>query len=764
MEENIIMVPGSGTKVIVRDVKQEIETAFLDYSMSVIVARALPDVRDGLKPVHRRILYTMHERGNDPQHPYRKSADTVGAVLGSYHPHGDASVYDAMVRLAQDFSLRYPLVDGQGNFGSVDGDPPAAYRYTEARMSKMACEMLTDIEKDTIDWDPNFDETKKEPHVLPSRFPNLLVNGSQGIAVGMATNIPPHNLREIVNGMVALMDDPEIDLAGLMEYVKGPDFPTGGIIMGRSGIRAAYATGRGKITLRGRAEIIEKKNGRYEILISEIPYMVNKTRLIESIADLVKDKRIEGISDLNDESSSRTGMKIVIEIKKDANPQVVLNQLYRFTQLQDTVGVIMLALDDGVPKIMSLKTMMERYIEFQMQVIRRRTAFELKKAKEREHILEGLHKAVDIVDEIIATIRACKGGFAEARQAVMDNFGFDELQADASGDVYKYFVCAICPVKAPTLELRYDTDENFFHPSSTGHIALAPELGFLFPAFDDRAANIYNALFYSKNVELIHEEVIDAVFRVEPPMFAVEQKNVFDTALADTLEKDCSYDVVQSVHEQLRGRIQEVRERAGGTIRIATFKSVAVNWLPPMIKQFQVQHPEARFRLFDGAYAEVDAYVRSGTVDMGFISLPSELPGEIVPVCSDRLLAVLPAGHPLADRDAVPITAFGTEPVVSLVDSTNRDALRVLDAAHVHPDIRFQTADDYAMISMVESGLGICIAHELVLRSDHHNVVVRPLDPPAHRTIAMAIPPESEGKPLVRTFAAFVRAWAQANP
>ena len=431
MEENIIMVPGSGTKVIERDVKKEIETAFLDYSMSVIVSRALPDLRDGLKPVHRRILYTMHERGNDPQHPYRKSADTVGAVLGSYHPHGDASVYDAMVRLAQDFSLRYPLVDGQGNFGSVDGDPPAAYRYTEARMSKIACEMLTDIEKDTIDWDPNFDETKKEPHVLPSRFPNLLVNGSQGIAVGMATNIPPHNLREVVAGMSALMDNPDIDLAGLMEYIKGPDFPTGDIIMGRSGIRAAYATGRGKITLRGRAEIVEKKNGRYEILISEIPYMVNKTRLIESIADLVKDKRIEGISDLNDESSSRTGMKIVIEIKKDANPQVVLNQLYRYTQLQDTVGVIMLALDDGVPKIMSLKTVMERYIEFQMEVIRRRTAFDLKKAQEREHILEGLRKAVDIVDEIIATIRACKGGFAEARQAVMDRFDFDEPQADA---------------------------------------------------------------------------------------------------------------------------------------------------------------------------------------------------------------------------------------------------------------------------------------------------------------------------------------------
>ena len=334
MEENIIMVPGSGTKVIVRDVKKEIETAFLDYSMSVIVARALPDVRDGLKPVHRRILYTMHIRGNDPSHPYRKSADTVGAVLGSFHPHGDASVYDAMVRLAQDFSLRYPLVDGQGNFGSIDGDPPAAYRYTEARMSKMACEMLTDIEKDTIDWDPNFDETTKEPHVLTSRFPNLLVNGSQGIAVGMATNIPPHNLREVVGGLCAMIDDPDIDLPGLMEHIKGPDFPTGGIIMGRSGIRAAYATGRGKITLRGRAEIVEKKNGRFEILITEIPYMVNKTRLIESIADLVKDKRIEGISDLNDESSSRTGMKIVIEIKKDSNPQVVLNQLYRYTQLQ----------------------------------------------------------------------------------------------------------------------------------------------------------------------------------------------------------------------------------------------------------------------------------------------------------------------------------------------------------------------------------------------------------------------------------------------
>ena len=300
MEEDYVMIPGSGTKKIIRDVKKEIETAFLDYSMSVIVSRALPDVRDGLKPVHRRILYTMHERGNDPSHAYRKSADTVGAVLGSYHPHGDASVYDAMVRLAQDFSLRYPLVDGQGNFGSVDGDPPAAYRYTEARMSRMAVEMLTDIEKDTIDWDPNFDETKKEPSVLPCRFPNLLVNGSQGIAVGMATNIPPHNLSEVIDGCIAYIDDPDIDLPGLMEHIKGPDFPTAGIIMGRSGIRAAYATGRGKITLRGRATIEETKNGRTQIVITEIPYMVNKARLIEHMADLVKEKRIEGITGLNE--------------------------------------------------------------------------------------------------------------------------------------------------------------------------------------------------------------------------------------------------------------------------------------------------------------------------------------------------------------------------------------------------------------------------------------------------------------------------------
>ena len=426
MTENI----NTGTKLIVRDIKEEMESAFIDYSMSVIVSRALPDVRDGLKPVHRRILYTMYERGNDPSHPYRKSADTVGAVLGSYHPHGDASVYDAMVRLAQDFSLRYPLVDGQGNFGSVDGDPPAAYRYTEARMSKMAVELLTDIEKKTVDFGPNFDETKEEPKVLPSRFPNLLVNGSTGIAVGMATNIPPHNLGEVINGIIALIDDPELDMAQLMEYIQGPDFPTGGIIMGKSGIRAAYATGRGKITLRGNAEIEEQKNGRFHIVITEIPYMVNKARLQEHIADLVKEKRIEGISDINDESN-RNGMRVVVELKKDANPQVVLNQLYRYTQLQDTVGVIMLALDHGVPKVMNLKSMLEKYIEFQGEIIRRRTEFDLKKAQDRAHILEGLRRAVDIVDEVIYTIRHCGGGQAEAKAAIMEKFGFDEPQADA---------------------------------------------------------------------------------------------------------------------------------------------------------------------------------------------------------------------------------------------------------------------------------------------------------------------------------------------
>ena len=362
MEENIIMVPGSGTKVIVRDVKQEIETAFLDYSMSVIVARALPDVRDGLKPVHRRILYTMHERGNDPQHPYRKSADTVGAVLGSYHPHGDASVYDAMVRLAQDFSLRYPLVDGQGNFGSVDGDPPAAYRYTEARMSKMACEMLTDIEKDTIDWDPNFDETKKEPHVLPSRFPNLLVNGSQGIAVGMATNMPTHNLSEVLDGCMAFIDARgEMEVADLMQYIKAPDFPTGATIYGYAGVKDAFETGRGRIILRGKAEI-ETEGNHEKIIITEIPYLVNKAELIKYIADLVNEKRIEGISNVNDESD-RSGMRIVVDVKRDANSSVVLNKLYKLTALQSSFSVNNIALVNGRPRLLNLKDLIKAFVE-----------------------------------------------------------------------------------------------------------------------------------------------------------------------------------------------------------------------------------------------------------------------------------------------------------------------------------------------------------------------------------------------------------------
>lgn len=417
-------------RIINVELDSEMRKSFLEYSMSVIVDRALPDVRDGLKPVHRRILFSAGEEGLTPDKPHRKSATIVGDVLGNYHPHGDASVYDAMVRLAQPFSLRYPLIDGHGNFGTIDGDPPAAYRYTEARLSKIALYMLSDIDKDTVDWNPNFDDQSKEPAVLPSRFPNLLCNGSVGIAVGMATNIPPHNLREVSDAICHLIDHPEAELGELMQYIHGPDFPTGGTIMGRSGIRAAYATGRGKITLRGRAEIEEKKNGRFQIIVTEIPYMVNKARLIENIADLVKEKRIEGISDLNDESN-RHGMRIVIELKKDANPQVVLNQLYRYTQLQDTVGVHLLALDGGVPKTMTLKTMLERYVAFQAQVVRRRTAFDLKKAEERAHILEGLKRATDIVDEIIATIRACKGGQAEARVAIMERFGFDELQAAA---------------------------------------------------------------------------------------------------------------------------------------------------------------------------------------------------------------------------------------------------------------------------------------------------------------------------------------------
>lgn len=412
------------------DLNKQMRSSFLDYSMSVIIQRALPDIRDGLKPVHRRILYTMYENGLYPDKPYRKCADTVGSVLGRYHPHGDASVYDAMVRLAQDFSMRYTLVDGHGNFGSIDGDPAAAYRYTESRMSKLSLKMLTDIDKETVDFMPNYDDRLKEPTVLPSRYPNLLVNGSMGIAVGMATNIPPHNLGEVIDGMCAVIDNPDIELPELMEHIPGPDFPTSGIIMGRSGIRAAYGTGRGKITVRARTEIIEKKNGRFEIKVTEIPYNVNKARLIESIADLVKEKRIDGISDVNDYSSMH-GMYISIDLKKDANPNVVLNQLFQYTQLQSSFGVINLAIVDGQPKILTLKEMLQEYINFQCEVIRRRTEHDLRKAQERAHILEGLARAIDIVDEIIATIRSCKGGQAEAKVAIMEKFDFDDPQAAA---------------------------------------------------------------------------------------------------------------------------------------------------------------------------------------------------------------------------------------------------------------------------------------------------------------------------------------------
>lgn len=406
------------SNIISVDIEKEMKKSFIEYSMSVIVSRALPDVRDGLKPVHRRILYTMHENNLTPNTAYRKCADTVGAVLGRYHPHGDASVYDALVRLAQDFSLRYPLVDGHGNFGSVDGDPAAAYRYTEARMSKISTEMLTDIEKNTVDFTSNYDDRLKEPSVLPSRYPNLLVNGSTGIAVGMATNIPPHNLGEVIDAVDYVMDNPDAELGDIMEFIKGPDFPTGGTIMGYSGIRAAYATGRGKIILRAKAEIEEQKNGRYHIIVTEIPYMVNKARLIQSIASLVKDKRVDGISNLRDESD-RDGMRIVIELKKDVNAQVVLNQLYKYSQLQETVGVILLALANGQPKIMTLKEILEHYIDFQCEVIRRRTLYDLQKAKTRAHILKGLTIALDFIDEVIAIIRASKDQ-PSAKKALME--------------------------------------------------------------------------------------------------------------------------------------------------------------------------------------------------------------------------------------------------------------------------------------------------------------------------------------------------------
>jgi DNA gyrase subunit A len=416
-------------RIISVDLDKEMKKSFLEYSMSVIISRALPDARDGLKPVHRRILYTMYENGLTPDKPYRKCADTVGSVLGRYHPHGDASVYDALVRMAQDFSLRYPLIDGHGNFGSIDGHPAAAYRYTEARMSKMSLDMLADIEKNTVDFQNNYDDRLKEPVVLPSRFPNLLVNGSTGIAVGMATNIPPHNLSEIIDAICLLIDNPDADMHEIMEYVKGPDFPTGGIIMGHAGIRAAYATGKGKITVRARAEIEEYQNGRYRIIITEIPYQVNKLNLVKSIIGLSDEKRIDGITDVVDHSS-REGMRVVIELRRDVNPQVVLNQLYSYTQMQTTFGVIMLALVDGVPRVLTLKQMLEEYIRFQCEVITRRTRFDLEKAQERAHIWEALKIACDFIDEVISIIRSSRD-VPTAKTRLMERFSFDELQADA---------------------------------------------------------------------------------------------------------------------------------------------------------------------------------------------------------------------------------------------------------------------------------------------------------------------------------------------
>ncbi|MCL2445497.1 MAG: DNA gyrase subunit A [Oscillospiraceae bacterium] len=415
-------------KIVNVEIAKEMRKSFLDYSMSVITARALPDVRDGLKPVHRRILFTMHRNGLMPDKAYRKCADTVGAVLGSYHPHGDQSVYDAMVRLAQDFSMRYMLVDGHGNFGSVDGDPPAAYRYTESRLAKLATEMLTNIEKDTVDFVPNYDDRLKEPTVLPSRFPNLLVNGSTGIAVGMATNIPPHNLGEVIDGIFCMIDDPDCTLEDLMEHVQGPDFPTAGTIMGRSGIRAAYATGRGKVVVRAKAEIREKK-GRYQIHVSELPYQVNKARLEKHIKELANEKKIEGVAG-TDDFSSRGGMDLVIYLKRDANPQVVLNQLYQFTAMQSSFGVNMLALVNGEPKLLNLKQVLRHYIDFQVEVLTRRTEFDLRKARERAHILEALLVAQDNIDEVISIIRSSKS-IPESKERLMERFGFDDIQATA---------------------------------------------------------------------------------------------------------------------------------------------------------------------------------------------------------------------------------------------------------------------------------------------------------------------------------------------
>ena len=419
-------------KIIDRDVNKEMEAAYMSYAMSVIVSRALPDVRDGLKPVHRRILYTMHEDGLTSEKPYRKSATTVGDVLGRYHPHGDSSVYDAMVRMAQDFSLRYPLIDGHGNFGSIDGDGAAAYRYTEARMSKISEVMLTDIEKNTVDFMPNFDGRLQEPEVLPAKIPALLVNGSSGIAVGMATNIPPHNLSEVIDGIVKVIDNKDVTDEELMTIIKGPDFPTEGLILGKEGIKQAYTTGRGKITVRAEAEIEEMSGNKQRIIVSSLPYQVNKAKLIENIATLAREKRVEGISDLRDESDRNDRVRVVIELKRDANAQVVLNQLYKNTQMQDTFGVIMLALVNGEPKILTLRQCLDHYIEHREQVITRRTKFELDKALARAHILEGLKIALDNIDEVINIIRS---SYDDAKERLMERFGLSDIQAQAILDM-----------------------------------------------------------------------------------------------------------------------------------------------------------------------------------------------------------------------------------------------------------------------------------------------------------------------------------------
>ena len=419
-------------KIIERNIETEMKTSYIDYAMSVIVSRALPDVRDGLKPVHRRILYAMYEDGITSDKPYRKCANTVGSVLGRYHPHGDSSVYDAMVRMAQDFSLRYPLIDGHGNFGSIDGDGAAAMRYTEARMAKIAETMLTDIEKNTVNFMPNYDDRLQEPMVLPAKIPTLLINGSSGIAVGMATNIPPHNLTEVINGIIKIIDEDNVSDEELMQIIKGPDFPTGGVILGREGIKQAYTTGRGKITVRAEAEIEEMSGNKQRIVVTSLPYQVNKAKLVENIASLARDKRIEGISDLRDESDRIDKVRIVIELKRDANAQVVLNQLYKYTQMQDTFGAILLALVDGEPKILTLRQCLDHYIEHRKHVILRRTQFELDKALARAHILEGLKIALDNIDEVINIIRS---SYDDAKERLMERFGLSEIQAQAILDM-----------------------------------------------------------------------------------------------------------------------------------------------------------------------------------------------------------------------------------------------------------------------------------------------------------------------------------------